>query len=168
MNTSSLGLRTLCAASLLLAAACNPYSDYCEQAVDCLDGNDLDIDACEASLGGYSDTASAYECSDDFDAYFECLNDRSSCKSTNGTDYWTDDGDCNDESDDLAHCMSDASDSNVFGGNDTEVTSTACSELAAVCAGCTDAYTQSACQSVVDFADANTCSAGIDSYAAIC
>jgi hypothetical protein len=93
--------------TILLAAAgvgCSSYGDICDQTIQCIGGNDEDIDACVQQYEGNEDVASAYDCSDPFDKYIECVNDKIDC----------DDGkldfDCGDEAESLQECISAASD----------------------------------------------------------
>lgn len=61
------------------ALGCSPYSNYCNEQVECLDGNDADIVACKEDLSGQAGYYLAYECEDHWQTYFECLENESDC-----------------------------------------------------------------------------------------
>lgn len=101
--TSKLGLLV----AIALAATsfgCDSYGDICEQEIQCIGGNDADIDACVAQIEGEEDVASAYDCTDPWDKYIECVADKIDC----------DDGNidlgCDDEAESYSDCKSAASD----------------------------------------------------------
>lgn len=53
-------------------SGCSKYGAYCEDWSACVGGNDMDIDYCIEDLTGDEDVASAYDCSSEYDAYWEC------------------------------------------------------------------------------------------------
>ena len=106
------------AALWLGLAACDPYGDYCEARVDCLDGNEADIDACVEERSRDEDFASAYDCSAEWDDYSTCMDENADCTTIPNANYKIySDCDaqhencrCNDEEHDLEECIDDASD----------------------------------------------------------
>jgi hypothetical protein len=56
---------------------------YCEKKVACEGGSDRDKDACTDTKDGESDVADDYNCSDQFDSALDCVNDHSTCQTTN-------------------------------------------------------------------------------------
>ena len=92
-------------AAVLSASGCDDFSAYCEEYVDCIDGNDADVEACEINTGAAADRASLYGCSDYFDSYQACLQEESKCE---GSDNFTTEGRCDDESNEYSSCMSDS------------------------------------------------------------
>jgi hypothetical protein len=94
--------RALMIGIILGAAGCGGgYSDYCTDAIDCSEGNDSDIDACEVTFEANEDIASIYDCSEEWDEYYTCLEERSEC---NGDQFGPEGDDCADEYDDLRDC----------------------------------------------------------------
>ena len=91
-------------------ALLNPnVTEYCDEAMDCLDGNDEDLKACRAQIRHEQETSRIYKCSEDYDSYFDCLLDDSDCEEYEGTDYWTDEGKCDDDWEDYIECLDDES-----------------------------------------------------------
>lgn len=91
-------------AGLLVAASfvgCSPFSGYCADVMDCEGGNDYDIDACVADLDHLSSRADVWDCRDDFDFYWECLEERGHCDDH----IWTTNDDCHDEWSDYNDCI---------------------------------------------------------------
>jgi len=82
---------------------------YCEEAMDCLDGNDEDLKSCKAQVRHEKERARIYDCSDDHDDWVECLFDDSDCEDYEGTDYWTDEDKCDDDWEDYIECLDDES-----------------------------------------------------------
>lgn len=79
--TPKRGARTLLLATAvaLAAAGCASFGSYCEDAAACEGGNEADQEACTLRLERDEDRATARACEEDFDAYFECLEDSSEC-----------------------------------------------------------------------------------------
>lgn len=75
---------------------CGPDIDsYCEKEVQCLGGNDKDIDACVAIYDVSGDFYSDLGCSDEFDAYFECITPLAQCNENPTGKSCTTNDDCN-------------------------------------------------------------------------
>jgi hypothetical protein len=77
------------------------YGSFCQDAMDCINGNDADVEACEATLASEEDLAELEGCSDEFDEYFTCVNDEARCR---GDDF-TPDSLCDREDERLDDCM---------------------------------------------------------------
>lgn len=92
-------------AVLLALPACSKYSDFCEKQSDCEGGNDNDIDACVEASRGEEDVADAYDCSDEYDDLFECVDENASCKSG----HFTAGDDCDGKASALSKCIKGAS-----------------------------------------------------------
>lgn len=73
--------------------------------MDCVGGNDKDIDACIEATRGEEDTASAYGCSDEFDDAFDCAEENASCR--NGS--FSKGDDCDAKESALSKCIKAAS-----------------------------------------------------------
>ena len=96
-----------CAAVIGMSAfigACRNFGDYCQEATDCADGNELDQDACEIGLEFDADRADDEGCGEYFDAFFACVEENSSCDNDN---YAPDADDCENESEDYNNCRGD-------------------------------------------------------------
>ncbi|MBI4955882.1 MAG: hypothetical protein HY908_27935 [Myxococcales bacterium] len=94
--------------ALGLAAAttgCNKYGDYCEKWSACVGGNDKDIDKCTEDYEGREGVASAYDCSTEYDAWWECREQNAHCDNAN---YTTGDN-CTAKSQSLDQCEESAS-----------------------------------------------------------
>ena len=86
---------------LLALGSCRSYGDYCTEMMDCMGGNDADIESCEIALAASRDFADEKGCEESWDDFHECLIDQSSC--TN--DVWNiGQGDCEDEQNDCSSC----------------------------------------------------------------
>jgi hypothetical protein len=81
----------ICTAAGLLAGCGGGISGYCEEANLCEEGNDLDVEACETRLDTEAEVADLYNCSSEFDEYFDCLVENSRC---NNDRYAPDEDDC--------------------------------------------------------------------------
>ena len=73
------------------------FKEYCQEAVDCLDGNNEDEKACMVHIDNEKRLARVYGCQDYHTDYLVCMKDNAGCEDYYGQDYWTDGGDCNDE-----------------------------------------------------------------------
>jgi hypothetical protein len=72
-----LGIGVLAAA---LAGCGGPdHEALCEQQVECIGGNDKDLEACVATLDYVEGVSSDVGCSDEYDAYFECRESELEC-----------------------------------------------------------------------------------------
>ncbi len=91
----------------LSAPACQSFNAYCTEKVDCENGNDLDIDACEVAAQRAADRASIFGCSTEFNALQDCVEFEASCDKN---DLYTVDDNCNEESADFNYCMQDVFD----------------------------------------------------------
>jgi len=88
------------------AAGCESFSDYCEAKMDCLGGNEADVEDCEIDLEYDSDKASVWGCDEYFETMVECLEERSQCDSEIDPPAYTSD-DCEAELSDNASCLND-------------------------------------------------------------
>ena len=95
------------------------YTQYCEEYIDCLDGNKEDERACVIDFNESERIAKVYGCKDDFNDYMGCMKEEADCESMGRTDYWTADDDCEDEYEDYLDCLSDESDLLGGGYDDT-------------------------------------------------
>jgi hypothetical protein len=100
----TLVMGVLVAFAMSSAGACDSYGDYCEALMDCVDGNDADIDACIVQNEAAADRASLYGCDEWFDNLQVCLEEESECVSN---DIYTPENRCNDEAREFSSCMSD-------------------------------------------------------------
>ena len=91
------------------------FNEYCEDYVDCMDGNDEDVRACEVQIDADRKVARAYGCESDYTDYMDCMKDDADCQSQGNIDIWTDRGDCADEAEDYFDCLEDESD--ILGGS---------------------------------------------------
>jgi hypothetical protein len=90
---------------VLALSSCESFTDYCEQAIDCSDGNELDVDACIATAEAESERASLYGCSEFFENYRTCLEEESKCEAGN---FYTPSNRCEKEQREFNSCMSDS------------------------------------------------------------
>lgn len=68
------------ALGLILLTGCgSAYGDRCDAAVQCSGGNDKDVDACVATLNGSEQVAAAYDCSDAYFKYADCVDRTGTC-----------------------------------------------------------------------------------------
>ena len=81
--------------------ACDPYGAYCEEMMDCLDGNESDVEACVVEMEAAAEQASLWDCDEWFDELFACVEDESDCDN----DHYTPGDDCEDEQEDFSACM---------------------------------------------------------------
>jgi len=88
------------------------YTAYCEDKMSCVNGNDADIDACKADLEGQEAVADAYACTDDYDSWWTCEEDRAMCyrDPANTMDLWGSRGDCDHDETWLGDCQFHSSD----------------------------------------------------------
>jgi hypothetical protein len=93
------------------------FKEYCEESVDCADGNSDDEQACMLNIHNNRRVARVYGCEDDYMDFMECMKEDAACESYGQYEYWTADGDCEDDYEDYVDCMSDESSGN--GWNDT-------------------------------------------------
>ncbi|MEM1034344.1 MAG: hypothetical protein AAGN82_28670 [Myxococcota bacterium] len=97
-----LGVTVLLAGSVGCLGGRN-FGDFCEERVDCQDGNDADREACEVENGAEEERASLFGCAAEFDLFAACAEEESSCEN----DVYTFEDDCEDEARDYSNCMSD-------------------------------------------------------------
>ena len=91
------------------------YGQYCEDYVDCIDGNEDDEKACQIQLDADKKEARVYGCDNDFEDYMECMKEDAECRSDGGYDYWSAGDECLDEADDYYDCIYDESE--FYGGS---------------------------------------------------
>lgn len=89
---------------ILGTTGCGSYGGICTDAMDCLGGNDADIEACEIGLEADEDEASAYGCDPEWDDYYACYEDRARCD-RNPDRFNVAPGDCDRETEDLFDCI---------------------------------------------------------------
>ncbi len=89
----------------LVSAGCDGFGDYCEARMDCENGNDADIDACELQFDYQEDLSSLYGCDEFFVAMVECLEERSQCDTDTDPPTYTSNDDCSAEQLDHSSCM---------------------------------------------------------------
>ena len=94
------------------------FTEYCEDYVDCMDGNDEDARACQVQIDSDRKVARAYDCESDYSDYMDCMKEDADCESSGGYDYWTDQGECADDYEDYIDCLEDESDILGGSGND--------------------------------------------------
>jgi hypothetical protein len=107
------GRRTLVALAWLCSVGffglgltgCNPFASYCSDAMECVGGNDADIDACIVDAETAEDRAAVWGCEAEFDALVDCIEAESKCENNSeGNKRYTTDGDCDNEEEDLDEC----------------------------------------------------------------
>lgn len=69
----------LVSVSVAMLGCQSRFKDFCTQSMDCARGNDADIDACIAEAEAQESRAAAYDCSADFDSYFDCAEQTLDC-----------------------------------------------------------------------------------------
>jgi hypothetical protein len=98
-------LRFLPAAILVLGGAlgvtgCGGYGSICQDAMDCVGGNDNDVAACENDAQALEDKASLAGCDDEYGDYLACFEDNATCHDNQ----FNDRGACSRELERLGHC----------------------------------------------------------------
>jgi hypothetical protein len=127
------GWLLLAAVAGLTSNACGLAEEYCDTKCECELCNDRKYDECVIEMDAEIDRADAYECTEDYDAYAECVISDASCEDEN----WGLEGDdCANEYEDLYDCIDDASDLGQTG----PVTMCSCS------CTCTGGPTVTACE----------------------
>jgi hypothetical protein len=91
--------------SALGAMGCSRYGAYCADAGDCANGNDEDIEACEIALEHDEEEADIWGCTEDWDDYFLCLEERSHCYSSGNHEFYGPEGECNSDAERLHDCI---------------------------------------------------------------
>ena len=86
------------------AGACDNFGQFCEDFIDCIDGNEADVDACIEVQEAEEERASLYGCGEWFDNRQDCYNEEARCE---GQDTFTAENRCRDEERDYNSCMSD-------------------------------------------------------------
>src|SRR5689334_739339 len=81
---------------------CGGYGTYCQDQMDCLGGNEQDVEACEVSMEADEEIADVKGCADVFEEYFACHEEKDSC---NDMDQWTADTGCDKENEKLTRCL---------------------------------------------------------------
>lgn len=107
-----------------LIGCSSSVGEYCEEYVDCLDGNETDEAACAQNMANERRLSQVYGCIEDYQEYSKCMLEEAECESMGGQDYWSPGEDCADETSDLLQCIEKASDivggsGNGGGGEDT-------------------------------------------------
>jgi hypothetical protein len=88
----------------LTAEGCGSFQTICEEAIDCENGNDADVDACVVTLDAEEERASLYGCTEWYDLYAECREKDSQCQMNR---FGLFNNDCDDEARDFSSCMGD-------------------------------------------------------------
>jgi hypothetical protein len=99
-----LGFAVFAGALAWSAAGCGgPDEDaICKDSEACRTGNDKDVEACKVELEYIGNVASDVGCSDEYDTYFQCMQDHATCKNGN----WGDTTNaCETETNAWNHCM---------------------------------------------------------------
>jgi len=157
------------------------FKEYCEDRVDCADGNSDDEDACMLNIHNDRRVARVYGCEDDYMDYMACMKEDADCESYGRYDYWTAEGACEDDFEDYVDCMSDESSGN--GWNDTGysgsssaegtnpddwATADSCSWLSGdLCIEPNEADNEAWCAGVSGDYSADACPAGADGACAL-
>lgn len=175
----------LVSVSVALMGCQSRFKDFCTQSMDCQRGNDQDIDACIAEAEAQEAKAAAYDCSADFDSYFDCAEQTLDC-SHHQVEI---DSDCGSDLKRMNKCIARASDlgddddstntSTVTGTGTTTNTGTTTTtgggdcvyktKLLECCAKYPDAASADACANAVNSTDFSaytpeTCQAAADQY----
>jgi hypothetical protein len=87
--------------ALASLAGCGGWSSFCTDRMDCLKGNDADIDACQVELDAEEDRATVAGCTDAWDAFASCAQDNYKCKDQ----VFSDNDACKKQNDAYAECM---------------------------------------------------------------
>ncbi|MFO0553140.1 MAG: hypothetical protein U0271_32430 [Polyangiaceae bacterium] len=95
------GLFTLAAASSFVLGCGASIGGYCAAAAECEGGNAPDEDACNTRFNELQDLADLKNCTDEYDAWFECVAEESRC---NDDRYVTDEDVCGSEEDQFQRC----------------------------------------------------------------
>ena len=108
MNAKTLtggALWLLLGAGLVLGApACSRnFNSYCTEFMDCVDGNDADIEACEVQEAQAREYAHIVGCGDEYERHFDCVEIESKCEN----DFYTPEDDCELETLEYNACISD-------------------------------------------------------------
>jgi hypothetical protein len=74
-----LGPLALSAAAWGIIGCGSGYGAYCEDYMDCVGGNDADVEACEVLQVAAEDIAGVDGCSEQWDEYYACLDEESRC-----------------------------------------------------------------------------------------
>ena len=96
-------LPLLITALLAGASGCDPYYDYCEARMSCLNGNETDIEACTIELEAEEDKADLWGCLDRWEDYQACREEFSTCDPNNYE--YTHHDRCNPERDRYTDCI---------------------------------------------------------------
>ena len=96
--------------AVVLGPGCTIGKTVCDLQCDCVKCSDRAFDDCVDSTNAAVDTADAYGCRAELDAYVECFKDNFDCDEKENQIEGPDADDCGDESEDLAECIDDASD----------------------------------------------------------
>ena len=88
----------------VVAQSCLSFDAYCDEVVDCEDGNEADMEACVVANEAAEDRASLYGCTDEFEIFFECLEAEAKCEDDR---YTLTGNDCDDESREYQSCLGD-------------------------------------------------------------
>lgn len=88
----------------LTAEACLSFDTFCEERVDCEDGNEKDVEACIVSEEADLEVADLYGCTDEFELFAECREKDATCVNDN---YILENNDCDDERIEYQSCIGD-------------------------------------------------------------
>lgn len=88
---------------LVTATGCGRSFDvYCEEQVDCLDGNTEDTDACIRREEAEEERASLFGCSEEYDEYQDCVEKEATCENDN---FFVPANECEDEGRAYGNCV---------------------------------------------------------------
>ena len=93
----------------LASVGCGRAEERCDLKCECELCSDRKYDECVIGVDYAIDRAAALECSEDYDAYFDCYVDRADCDNDTYS-FGLDGDDCSDEAKDLFDCCDSASD----------------------------------------------------------
>lgn len=100
----------------LAASGCGGYGAICADVMDCMGGNDADIEACEIQAEAEEERASLNGCEEQHSDYRACFEDKATCSDR----VFSDRGYCDREAADLALCTA-KSESDGDGSNEGDL-----------------------------------------------
>lgn len=89
----------------VLVIGCNPYSNYCDDLVECEVGSEQDFDDCVSHQETEADEADVKDCTAERDSFFDCVRSSSTCEESYGAFYYTPGASCDPLRSSLEQCM---------------------------------------------------------------
>lgn len=163
--------------AIVLGQGCTIGKEVCDLQCDCTKCSDRAFDDCVDQTNAAVDTADAYDCRAEFDAYKDCYVDNFKCDEELNVPEGPDADDCADEQQDLGECMADASDHGSGSGPSQQGSTTtttastttgggaACAAYVDLCVSC-GLGDQTACEGSVAGADDAACQTAYDQLVA--